>query len=167
MVSLEDLQRFISGVVCAFAAAACAAGDPAEVAVELGEGKGGWRQLEDRATVEVHLGPQGGQHMFAGARISGLWPGERRDGTDDPRVGFRVVDTGGEVWSAALRPLRRPFVPCAAGGFELDGGSTIYMIDGATALDGREVELEVDVEEAFGAVASDTRLVSVRVVIDE
>jgi hypothetical protein len=161
------LRRAITGLVCAFAAAACAAGDPAEVAVELGEGQDGWRQLEDGATVELHLGPQGGQHMVAGARISGLWPGERRDGTDDPRVGFRVVDAGGEVWSAALRPVRRPFVPCAAGGFELDGGSTVYMIDGASELDGREVELGVDVEDAFGAAASDARLVVVRVVIDE
>ena len=153
--------------MCAFAAAACAAGDPAAVSVELGEGRAGWRPLDDGATVEVHLGPQGGQHMFAGARISGLWPGERRDGTDDPRVGFRVVDAGGEVWSAALRPVRRPFVPCAAGGFELDGGSAVYMIDGATVLNGREVELEVSVEDAFGAAASDSRLVIVRLVIDE
>ena len=135
--------------------------------MELGDGAGTWHQLADGAEVELHLGPQGGQHMFAGARISGLWPGERRDGTDDPRVGFRVLDAGGEVWSAGLRPVRRPFVPCASGGFELDGGSTIYMIDGAAGLDGREVELEVEVEDTFGATASDTRLVIVRVVIDE
>ena len=153
--------------MCAFAAAACAASDPAELAVELGQGRAGWQPLEEGAELQLHLGPQGGQHMFAGARISGLWPGERRDGTDDPRVGFRVVDAAGEVWSAALRPVRRPFVPCAAGGFELDGGSTVYMIDGATALDGREVELEVSVEDAFGAAASDSRLVIVRVVADD
>lgn len=153
--------------MCAFAAAACAASEPADFGVELGQGSAGWQPLEDGAELELHLGPQGGQHMFAGARIGGLWPGERLDGTDDPRVGFRVVDPAGGVWSAALRPVRRPFVPCAAGGFELDGGSTIYMIDGASALDGREVELEVNVEDTYGAAASDARLVRVRLVTDE
>jgi hypothetical protein len=158
--------RGILALVCAIAAGACAAGDPAGVSVELGVGKGSWRPLADGALVELHLGPQGGQHMEASARISGLWPGERRDGTDDPRVSFHVESADGAVWSAALRPMRRPFVPCDAGGFELDGGSTIYLIEGAEALDRAEVEVRVEVEDTFGTAASDSRLVRVRVIDD-
>lgn len=159
-------MRGILALVCAFAAGACAAGDPAGVSVELGAAGASWQPLEEGAVVEIHLGPQGGQHMDASARIAGLWPGERRDGTDDPRVGFSVVDAGGEVWSAALRPVRRPFIPCAVGGFELDGGGTIYLVEGADLLDGAEVEVRIDVEDAFGTSASDSRLVTVRVIDD-
>ncbi len=153
--------------MCALAAAACSAGDPAEIAVELGAAQGGWTPLSDGEAIEVHLGRQGGRHLFASARISGLWPGERRDGTDDPRVGFRLIDTAGAVWSAALRPVRRPFVASDAGGFELDGGSTIYLVEGADRLDGAEVDLEVSVEDTFGAAASDSRRVTVRLVADD
>jgi hypothetical protein len=159
--------RGILAVVCAIAAGACTVDDPGGVWVELGAAGGSWQPLADGAVVEVHLGTQGGQHMATSARIRGLWPGERRDGTDDPRVGFAVVDADGMVWSAALRPVRRPFVPCPEGGFELDGGSTIYMVDGADALDRAEVELRVDVEDTFGVVASDSRLVTVRVITDQ
>lgn len=159
--------RGMIGLVCLLAAAACAPADPDEVSVELGVAGQTWQPLADGALIELHIGPQGGRHMVASARIRGLWPGERRDGTDDPRVGFHVVDAAGAVWSAALRPVRRSFVPCPAGGYELDGGSTIYLVDGADqALDRGEVELRVDVEDAFGAAASDARLVTVRVIDD-
>lgn len=160
-------MRGVVGLACALAAAACTGGDPGEVAVELGTGAEAWQPLADGAILDLHLGPQGGEHMFATARISGLWPGERTDGSDDPRVGFAVFDTAGTVWSAALRPMRRPFIPCAAGGYELAGGSTVFLVDGADALDGTEVELRVDVEDAFGAAASDARLVTLRVIADD
>ncbi len=125
-----------------------------------------WRPLPEESVVELHLGPQGGQHLAASARIDGLWQGERDDGTDDPRVGFRVTDESGATYSAALRAVRRPFVPCAAGGFELDGGATVFMVDGAEVLDGQRAELSVDVEDAFGATASDARWIEIRVVTD-
>ena len=148
-----------------FVALGCAT-EPVEPDVELGAAAEGWRQLQDGEVVELHLGPQGGQHLAASARIDGLWQGERDDGTDDPRVGFRVTGEEGAVWSAALRAVRRPFVPCAAGGFELDGGATVFMVDGAEALDGRRAQLRVDVEDAFGATASDARWIEIRVVSD-
>ena len=149
------------------AAAACAGGDPSAAAhAELGADGDRWQPLEESAVVDLHLGPQGGQHMAAGARIDGLWPGERDDGTDQPRVGFTVRDLSGAVWSAALRPVRSAFVPCPAGGFELADSATIYMVEGAEALDGALVEVRVDVEDADGLVAADTRLVSVRSLTD-
>ena len=116
--------------------------------------------------VDLHLGPQGGQHMAAGTRIDGLFPGERADGTDQPRVGFTVRDLSGQVWSAALRPVRSAFVPCPAGGFELADSATIYMVDGAEALDGTAVEVRVDVEDMDGLTAADARLVTVRLLTD-
>jgi len=116
--------------------------------------------------VDLHVGPQGGQHMAAGTRIDGLFPGERDDGTDQARVGFTVRDLSGQVWSAALRPVRSAFVPCPAGGFELADSATIYMVDGAEALDGTAVEVRVDVEDMDGLTAADARLVTVRLLTD-
>lgn len=72
------------------------------------------------------------------------------------------------MWSAALPAVRRRFVPCAAGGFEFDGGSRVYLVDGSErALDGAEAELRVDVVDAEGAAASDARVIIISIVSDD
>ena len=160
------MRGAITGLVCALAASACA-GDLSDTAhAERGADGDRWTPLEEAAVVDLHLGPQGGQHLAAGTRIDGLFPGERDDGTDRPRVGYTVRDLSGALWSAALRPVRSAFVPCPAGGFELADSATIFMVEGAETLDGAAVEVRVDVEDTGGLTAADTRLVTVRLVAD-
>ena len=158
--------RLFSIVVALAAGGGCAASDPGSAIADLGVGHQSWQPLADGDVVELQLGPQGGRHMLGNVRIEHLWPGEREDGTDAPRVGFTVTDEDGAVWSADVRPMRRSFVVCQAGGFELDFGARVYMVDGAESLDGQSVEMRVDVEDATGAGSSDARRVVVQLVAD-
>jgi len=148
----------------ALALAGCAAEAPQ---VELGTGLEAFRPLHTGDTVDLVLGPQGGQHIVGNARIVGLAAGQAAGWQDDPLISFRVHDASGVQWDADLAAQPREFVAMEEGGHCLRRAQYVYLRTGAPeALDGREVELRVEVEDRDGVRVTDARRVRVQGVVD-
>lgn len=117
--------------------------------VTLGTGRSAWDDLAAGATVAPTRGPQGGLHLFARVRATGLSP--------DLYVSFRVVDLrSAEVLSIVGPPLRRAL----GSGLERSGAGLqssnaelcIFLQTDPALLAGRHVRFEVAVREVGGAL---------------
>jgi hypothetical protein len=63
-------------------------GDLVPLRVEVGQGEGAFVGLSEGEAPQVHYGPQGGQHVFLGARVMDA----RLDLYDQVWVGFRILE---------------------------------------------------------------------------
>jgi hypothetical protein len=66
-----------------------------EAIAELGQGERRFSAID--AEIDVHYGPQGGQHVFLAAHLSGLHVGNKRpagEGYEPPQVNFKLSRDG-------------------------------------------------------------------------
>ena len=132
---------------------------------ELGAGAERFEPLDPGEVIELVMGPQGGRHLQAHARIENLWPGSLPDAEDAPLVAFRVFDQAGLQWDLGHRALPEMFVEDEDGRYTLPDSRTVFMHnEAAAALDGARVELRVEIEDMTGARATDSRWVILRAV---
>ena len=87
----------------------CAALDPAEARLEVGEGRDRFAPLEPASPMEVERGNQGGQHIWVALRLAGIEPGSETlwDGlsNDDlPEVESVVSGPDGVISADNRRP---------------------------------------------------------------
>jgi hypothetical protein len=143
-------------------AALAALGCSSEPVVELGVGTS-WAPIASGETVELVIGPQGGRHILGNARLENLDPGN--DHEDAPIAAFRVFDEEGAQWDADLPGYPEPFVEIEGGGHALPAGRHVLLVHGSpVALDQARIEFRVEITDAHGRTASDSRWVRVHTV---
>ena len=106
----------------------------------------------------VHMGPQGGFHVFLSVRAWGIDPGDPDTAKGDlgnPLVTFTVKD--GDVL-LGRRELRVGLLEGPDGSFERVGVAVVLeedLVQTPQNIDGRPLTVEIDVTDAMGVTTSD------------
>ena len=116
--------------------------------LEVGTGEDIFVPLESGDPLPFYLGPQGGFHVFASLRASGIYEGEDRFDEDNPLVSISI-ETATEAVAAAAQPIQ--FL-----GGELLGQLVVLAHPNPPSLEGGTVTYRASVEDACGLNAEDT-----------
>jgi hypothetical protein len=129
----------------------------------LGTGEWEWAGIEDGDEVPVIMGPQGGYHLLASVRVSGIQAGDPKDlsNPDNPTTSFSVWHedtnlTAASVFVQGLDPANSESLPYR---HEMIGRFAILDIVDDSELDGTEVRFVARVEDVNGNVVEDERVV--------
>lgn len=161
--------------------AACAGGDegtPSDTGptipdydpeVELGTGETAFEPLADGETAFVVFGPQGGYHITGALLARGVDPGNPEDLADarNPLTTFQILVDGTPV-SGLLGDEVVDYkqgledVPGDPGVFQLVNRRVFLDITSDDELDGVEIVMSVEVEDADGVVVRDERTLIAR-----
>lgn len=131
-------------------------------AIEIGTGDVEFEPLRDGDECLIIFGPQGGYHFWASMRVQGIDAGNPDD-LDDPanpvtafhawKDGVRI-DLDASTYKQGIDP-----VPGEPGVYQMIGRQLRLDIQNDDDLDGVEVLIDVDVEDANGVTLHDERLV--------
>lgn len=134
--------------------------DAAVAQAELGTGTVSFERLVDGQTLDLVAGPQGGFHFHVHARMRGLTPGDPRQPglAGNPTTYLRVLDeNGARVDIPELRQLGYTPDPRVDGWYALPSGRLLLIENtAARGLYGREVTIELQIEDASGRRAGDS-----------
>jgi hypothetical protein len=137
-------------------------GQDAPLAAVLGTGEWEWEDLADGDEIPVIMGPQGGYHLLASVRVSGILAGDAKDLSDpnNPTTSFAVWFeeenlTAASVFVQGLDPISSDMPPYRN---EMIGRFAILGIGDDSELEGQEVRFEVTVQDVEGLSVSDERL---------
>lgn len=161
-------------VLAAGALGACGCGAPPEAAepsCALGTGIDAYAPLEEGDPIDVYAGAQGGFHVFASVRATGIEPGDPVHFDDaNPWLDFVVYLDGTPIdWSD---PVRIGLLPVeedgADGAFERYGRSVV--LDTVTVapleeFDGTPIDVEVVLTGADGTACSERLSLVARAVL--
>jgi hypothetical protein len=130
--------------------------------VVLGQGYDAYLDAGDGLDLTIYFGPQGGTHVYGSIRIAGLDPGDPAlaiSNKANPTVHYLVERlTDGEV--VAESTLHFPFTEVAGepGWYELVGLTMFLVPKTCDATVGHELRVTLDVTDAAGVTASDSRV---------
>jgi len=128
---------------------------------ELGTGEWEWADLLDGDEIPVIQGPQGGFHLLGSVRVRGLEPGnpDSLGDADNPTTTFEVWVGGEQVAPTAVyvQGLEPVLDTGSAWSHEMVGRFAILDIESDDALDGVDVEFEVQVVDVQGVEVRDVR----------
>lgn len=136
--------------------AACAAAAEEEGLLEIGTGAEGFEPVADGDHLQIQSGGQGGHHVYGSLRASGVVQGIF-EGETDPVVTFEVLDGEGTVL-AGYEAYPRHFVQEDEALVHF--GDTLILEANPGSLDGVEVTLVAELEDACGRVLTDERVVT-------
>ncbi len=107
---------------------------------EVGTGEGSFRSLSDDAEVSVVFGPQGGEHIWFGARCQGAG--------SPARVTYSIVDFTG----AFVSTEKKLVLPAEADhhGWRSEAGVTAFIDGSAPLVDGMKVIFHGHLEDDYG-----------------
>jgi hypothetical protein len=134
--------------------------DAAAVNAEIGTGMFTFERLVEGQPLDLIAGPQGGFHFVIHARMRGMTPGDPRQPglAENPTTFFRVLDEdGNRVDVPEVRKIGYAPDPQVSGWYALPSGR-ILLIDNtrASALYGRPVTIELQIQDGSGRMAGDT-----------
>lgn len=163
------MRPFAAGPwICLALVASCDAEEPAPndcpsaaPTLELGSGAEAFTPLADGDPLAFHLGPQGGYHVFASLRATGLAEGDPTDpfGPESPLVTLEVWVDGARIGASLAQP--RLF---DAG--ELVGQRVVLEVPDPPSLEGVAAVLSAEVEDRCGGTAADERSVELMLAIE-
>jgi len=104
-----------------------------EAAASIGYGTTTYSPLDENVVLEVEHGPQGGQHIFGSALLTGMNPGERAFSEPRGCAQAEVYDPLSIIYTLSF-PEQRYADVVGTGGWWLEGGTTAESFAGSIQL---------------------------------
>jgi hypothetical protein len=125
-------------------------GELGEATLEMGVGEDDYAPLPSDGVITYVDGTQGGHHIFAGLRATGILPGSAAnlDPASTPVVSYYLEQDGIDV--AGYRELLKPFKRKPKAILEMEGEQLILFVTDPTTLIGVPLTLHADVTDACG-----------------
>lgn len=125
-------------------------GELGEATLELGVGEDDYAPLPSDGVLTYVDGTQGGHHIFAGLRATGILPGSAAnlDPATTPVVSFYVEQEG--IVVAGYEELLKAFRRKSKGILEMEGEQLILFVSDPTELIGVPLGMHAEVTDACG-----------------